>query len=265
MSNLNVIPVVPLLGADEQGQPNPPAGQVSAWLREDGTLVRLLPDGTLKIEGDGSGGSGSPDGPVQLKPVKEGQLLVSVVVQEVVQWMLLDRPSGTGTYFLTADKDGVGWKEAPAAQPTQPTQPTNPTPTTGTAAKLTGTYSASSSFGNGYGSELIYDGDSTTRGLTAGDQFPAWVMLDLGAGVSAKLTKVRVLPTSGEGTDRANNLQVQTSVDGSTWTDLGITGTTAQNSVWMESNFSAAPAGRYVRIFRQSGEVIDLYEAEFWG
>lgn len=81
-----------------------------------------------------------------------------------------------------------------------------------------GTATASSQFSGTYSADKARDGSVGTWWATdTGQKAPCWWAIDFGSTKTAK--KVRLTPVSGSPTHMPTQLEVQTSVDGVTWTD----------------------------------------------
>ncbi|MET9348243.1 glycosyl hydrolase family 8 [Streptomyces termitum] len=117
---------------------------------------------------------------------------------------------------------------------------------------------ASSVEGTGFAPGLAVDGSSTTRWASLEGADPQWLRIDLGS--NHTVSRVRL-----EWEDAyARSYRVQTSADGSTWTDVYST-TSGDGAV---DDLTVSGSGRYVRIYgtaRGTAYGYSLWEAQVYG
>lgn len=128
----------------------------------------------------------------------------------------------------------------------------------GTPMLLTGTVVSSGVNDGSYPASNIFDGNtSSISAFVPG----GYVGLDLGSGVTASLTSVKIYPSAGD-TAQSSNLTVSTSADGTTWTPVGTTGTSVDGT-YTEFAITSS-ASRFFRITISSG-YMNLAECQFYG
>lgn len=116
-----------------------------------------------------------------------------------------------------------------------------------------GTALASDDFNGSYPASNALDGDTRTWWHTQSMAFPHWWMYDLGAGVTKKVTKLRIYPRPGQAGygQFAKDFRVGGSDTGSNWTIL-FNGTCVDNGTvggWQEFNFTNTTSYRYYVIW----------------
>nr|WP_307834179.1 DUF1996 domain-containing protein [Actinoplanes lichenicola] len=116
---------------------------------------------------------------------------------------------------------------------------------------------ASSTENGGAPAAAAVDGNTTTRWGSAWSD-PQWLRVDLGS--TATVTQVKLVWEAAY----AKAFQIQTSADGTTWTNLYSTTTAAGGTQTLNVNGS----GRYVRVYgtqRGTGYGYSLYEFQVYG
>lgn len=186
-------------------------------------------------------------------------------------------PTGSIGQVLQVVDGGEGipalqWITPIAAGPgTNPGGGTPPGGSGGGEQKLIGTPISSQEIsmefdGHAHPPSLAFDGDTASFFLS-GSGVGDWLGLDLGAGVSKVLTKVRLwtVPQSSYATGWAKsaNLNVETSVDSQVWTQVGFTGPTVDNA-WNEYVIASGVGGRFVRV-RNGHDLMCAAELELYG
>ncbi|MFB7582967.1 glycosyl hydrolase family 8 [Streptomyces hydrogenans] len=117
---------------------------------------------------------------------------------------------------------------------------------------------ASSVEGSGFAPGLAVDGDRATRWASLEGVDPQWIRIDLGAGHT--LSRVKLDWEAAY----AKTYRVQTSADGTTWTDVYST-TTGDGAV---DDLAVSGTGRYVRMYgtgRGTPYGYSLHEFEVYG
>ncbi|MFJ6409567.1 glycosyl hydrolase family 8 [Streptomyces hydrogenans] len=117
---------------------------------------------------------------------------------------------------------------------------------------------ASSVEGSGFAPGLAVDGDRATRWASLEGVDPQWIRIDLGAGHT--LSRVKLDWEAAY----AKTYRVQTSADGTTWTDVYAT-TTGDGAV---DDLAVSGTGRYVRVYgtgRGTPYGYSLHEFEVYG
>ncbi|WP_406864987.1 glycosyl hydrolase family 8 [Streptomyces sp. HUAS MG47] len=117
---------------------------------------------------------------------------------------------------------------------------------------------ASSVEGSGFGAPLAFDADPATRWASAEGADPQWVRVDLGSNHTISRVKLDWEAAYGKA------YRIQTSADGSTWTDVYAT-TTGDGAT---DDLTVAGTGRYVRMYgttRGTPYGYSLWEFEVYG
>ncbi|MGW5685204.1 glycosyl hydrolase family 8 [Nonomuraea sp. NPDC003754] len=117
---------------------------------------------------------------------------------------------------------------------------------------------SSSVEGSGFGAGLAVDGDTGTRWASAEGHDPEWISVDLGA--AATISRVRLTWEAAY----AKAYRIQTSADGSTWTDAYST-STGDGAV---DDLAVTGTGRYIRLYgttRGTPYGYSLWEFEVYG
>ncbi|MFJ5712681.1 glycosyl hydrolase family 8 [Streptomyces sp. NPDC093105] len=117
---------------------------------------------------------------------------------------------------------------------------------------------SSSVEGSGFGPGLAVDGDTTTRWASLEGVDPQWIRIDLGA--NHTLSRVKLDWEAAY----AKTYRIQTSADGSAWTDVYTT-TTGDGAV---DDLTVSGSGRYVRMYgtgRGTPYGYSLWEFQVYG
>lgn len=117
---------------------------------------------------------------------------------------------------------------------------------------------SSSVEGSGFAAGLAVDGNSATRWASAEGHDPEWIRVDLGA--TASITRVKLNWEAAYG----KSYKIQTSPDGSGWTDVFST-TTGNGAI---DDLSVSGSGRYVRVYgtaRGTTYGYSLYDLDVYG
>jgi chitodextrinase len=117
---------------------------------------------------------------------------------------------------------------------------------------------ASSVEGSGFAAGLAVDGNSATRWASAEAHDPEWITVDLGA--TASITRVKLNWEAAYG----KTYKIQTSADGSAWTDAFST-TTGNGAI---DDLTVTGSGRYVRVYgtaRGTAYGYSLWDLEVYG
>ncbi|MFI8324354.1 glycosyl hydrolase family 8 [Streptomyces sp. NPDC085529] len=117
---------------------------------------------------------------------------------------------------------------------------------------------SSSVEGSGFGPALAVDGSTTTRWASLEGVDPQWIRIDLGA--NHTLSRVKLDWEAAY----AKTYRIQTSADGSTWTDVYTT-TTGDGAV---DDLAVSGSGRYVRMYgtgRGTPYGYSLWEFQVYG
>ena len=129
-------------------------------------------------------------------------------------------------------------------------------------AVLSGTAIASPPYSDMYAIAHINDGDTTSQYAGAGTS-GQWAGLDFGA--VKTLSKMAVFPRPGAEGDIQNGI-IQTSTDGSTWTNAGfsVPGSIPENT-YTYIPLSPAVSTRYIRILAPDGTRCSINELQCYG
>lgn len=117
---------------------------------------------------------------------------------------------------------------------------------------------ASSLEGSGFGAVLAVDADTATRWASAEGADPQWLRIDLGSNHTVSRVKLNWEAAY------AKAYRIQTSTDGTTWTDVYAT-TTGNGAV---DDLTVSGTGRYVRMYgtaRGTAYGYSLWEFEVYG
>ena len=117
---------------------------------------------------------------------------------------------------------------------------------------------ASSVEGSGFEAGKAVDGNSATRWASAEGHDPEWIRVDLGA--TASITRVKLNWEAAYG----KTYKIQTSADGSAWTDAFST-TTGNGAI---DDLTLSGSGRYVRVYgtaRGTAYGYSLWDLEVYG
>ena len=135
-------------------------------------------------------------------------------------------------------------------------------PATPPPGLLTGTIFGSNNANN----VLAFDGDVTICYNNYANN--GYVGMDLGAGVSKSLTKVRWHPFNVDGQSWYMNYaqgKIQGSNDGVNYYDVGIDIGNSLSNIWYEQTLTGSPSYRYFRWFGVPYFTSCLAELEFYG
>ncbi|MEU7000136.1 discoidin domain-containing protein [Nonomuraea sp. NPDC046570] len=163
------------------------------------------------------------------------------------------RTDASGSLFL---KSGV----PPNPSPSPTVSPTTPPPTGAETLLSQGRPATASSMeGTGFEAGLAVDGDTTTtRWASAEGIDPQWIQVDLGS--SKTISRVKLTWEAAY----AKTYKIQTSPDGTTWSDVYST-STGNGGV---DDLSVTGTGRYVRMYgtaRATTYGYSLYEMQVYG
>ncbi|MFI6325561.1 chitosanase [Nonomuraea sp. NPDC050556] len=145
-----------------------------------------------------------------------------------------------------------------------PTSTPTPTPTVSPTSQPGGVISqgkpatASSTEGSGFEAGKAVDGSTTTRWSSAEGVDPQWIRVDLGS--SATISRVKLSWEAAYG----KAYKIQTSADGSSWTDVYST-TSGDGGT---DDLTVSGSGRYVRLYgtaRGTAYGYSLYEFQVYG
>ncbi|OPH46585.1 hypothetical protein BC351_13900 [Paenibacillus ferrarius] len=114
---------------------------------------------------------------------------------------------------------------------------------------------------------LLFDGDTATAGdLNSGTG--AYYIVDLGAGSSAQLNEIRLMPRAGTNSARMNGLVVLGSNDNATWTNLTQPVIGATDGTWIDIRLDKIldhTYYRYLKLYNSSAWFGNIAEVEFYG
>ncbi len=117
--------------------------------------------------------------------------------------------------------------------------------TYGTDFTGNGTYSADSELNTTYPASNVFDNNTDTLWLSADTNYPHWVKVDLGSGVTKTARKLRI---NKQNINQLRTFKLQGSNNNTDWTDI-YTNEASQTTGWFEYTFDNPTAYRYYRIY----------------
>ncbi|MFJ3902948.1 glycosyl hydrolase family 8 [Streptomyces sp. NPDC090025] len=165
--------------------------------------------------------------------------------------------ASTSYRYTVKARDAAGNASATSGTLTVSTQSGGGTPTP-TLISRGKPATASSVEGSGYAAGLAVDGSATTRWASAEGVDPQWIRIDLGARYAVSRVKLNWEAAYGK------TYRIQTSDDGTTWTD--IQSTTAGDGG--TDDLTVNGTGRYIRMYgtaRGTSYGYSLFEFEVYG
>ncbi|MFC0626821.1 discoidin domain-containing protein [Kribbella deserti] len=161
----------------------------------------------------------------------------------------------TGYSYTVKARDAAGNLSGASNAVTATTQPGSTTATLLSRGKPA---TASSIEGAGFEASRAVDGSTTTRWASVEGRDPEWITVDLGT--TASITRIRLNWEAAYG----KAYKIQTSANGTTWTDIFAT-TTGNGAI---DDLTVSGSGRYVRLYgtaRGTTYGYSLWEFEVFG